>query len=154
MSATLFSKEWAEAAKDAINTFPDDAYRETKLFLYWDWITAAKSSFEGSLAICARDLPRDLPNDGSTGPRYVTFAFTGGECTSATVSDEQPDATFVLAGDYAAWKDIVEGYDAGKAVMYRRLRLEHGDVFRFFNRVYLFTESLVALSKIPATLPA
>jgi hypothetical protein len=39
-------------------------------------------------------------------------------------------------------------------MMYRRLRLEQGDVFRFFNRVYLFTESLVAISKVPATLPA
>lgn len=146
----LFSQEWADASKDAINTFPDDAYRDTKLFMYWDWIDAAKSTFEGSLALCVRDLP----SNGSTGPRYATFTFSGGECTSATLSDTQPDATFVLAGDYAAWKDIAEGYDAGKAVMYRRLRLEHGDVFRFFNRVYLFTESLVALSKIPATLPA
>jgi len=146
----LFSQEWAQAAKDAINSFPDDAYRDTKLFMYWDWITAAKGSFEGSLAICARDLP----SNGSTAPRYVTFGFSGGECTSATLSDEAGDATFVLAGDYAAWKDIADGYDAGKAVMYRRLRLEQGDVFRFFNRVYLFTESLVAISKIPATLPA
>ena len=146
----LFSKEWAEAAREAINAFPDDAYRDTKLFMYWDWITAAKSGFDGSLAICARDLP----SNGSTGPRYVTFTFADGEVTSATVSDTEPDATFVLAGDYAAWRDIAEGYDAGKAVMYRRLRLEKGDVFRFFNRVYLFTESLVAISKIPATLPA
>ena len=38
--------------------------------------------------------------------------------------------------------------------MYRRLMLEGGDVFRFFNRVYLFTESLVALSKVPTDLPA
>jgi putative sterol carrier protein len=146
----LFSQEWAEAAREAINTFPDDTYRETKLFMYWDWITAAKKGFDGSLALCARDLPKN----GSTAPKYVTFAFSDGECTSAAVSDEQPDAMFVLAGDYAAWKDIAEGYDAGKAVMYRRLRLEHGDVFRFFNRVYLFTESLVAISKVPATLPA
>jgi hypothetical protein len=146
----LFSQEWANAARDAINTFPDDAYRETKLFMYWDWIAAAKSGFKGSLAIGVRDLP----NGSSPSPRYVTFAFDDGECTTAMVSNEQPDATFVLAGDYQTWKDIIGGYDAGKAVMYRRLRLEHGDVFRFFNRVYLFTESLVALSKLPATLPA
>jgi hypothetical protein len=38
--------------------------------------------------------------------------------------------------------------------MYRRLRLEKGDVFRFFNRIYFFTEALVALSKVPASLPA
>jgi putative sterol carrier protein len=148
--ADIFSSEWAETARDAINTFPDDAYRDTKLFMYWDWIAAAKSSFEGSLALGVRDMP----NGSSQSPKYVTFAFSGGDCTSAFVSDDAGDATFVLAGDYETWKDIVGGYDAGKAVMYRRLRLEQGDVFRFFNRVYLFTESLVALSKVPATLPA
>jgi hypothetical protein len=146
----LFSEEWARAAKDAINTFPDDEYRETKLFMFWDWITAARTGFNGSLAICARDLP----SNGSVAPRYVRFVFEDGQVTDATVSDDAPDATFILAGDYAAWKDIAEGYDAGKAVMYRRLRLEQGDVFRFFNRVYLFTESLIAISKVPATLPA
>ncbi len=148
--AELFSEEWAEAAKDAINTFPDDEYRETKLFMFWDWIDAARKGFKGSLAICARDLP----SNGSIVPRYVTFAFEDGQVTKATVSDTAGDATFVLAGDYAAWKEIAEGYDAGKAVMYRRLRLEQGDVFRFFNRVYLFTESLVAIAKVPATLPS
>lgn len=146
----LFSQEWADAAAEAINTFPDDAYRETKLFLFWDWIAAARAGFNGSLAVGVRDLP----NGTAASPRYVTFAFTDGRVTSATLSDEAPDATFVLVGDHGAWKDIVEGYDAGKAVMYRRLRLERGDVFRFFDRVYLFTESLVALSKVPATLPA
>jgi hypothetical protein len=148
--AELFSKEWAEAAGEAINSFPDDAYRETKLFMFWDWITAARSGFDGSLAIGVRDLP----NGTAPSPKYVTFAFTDGQVSSTSVTDTAPpDATFVLAGDYQTWKDIVGGYDAGKAVMYRRLRLEQGDVFRFFNRVYLFTESLVALSKVPATLP-
>jgi hypothetical protein len=148
--ADLFSKEWAEAAAEAINTFPDDEYRETKLFMFWDWITAARAGFNGSLALGVRDLP----NGKSPAPKYVTFAFSDGQVTSTSVDDDAPDATFVLAGDYQTWKDIVGGYDAGKAVMYRRLRLEQGDVFRFFNRVYLFTESLVALAKVPATLPS
>ncbi len=114
--------------------------------MYWDWITAA-NTVQGT------------PRAERTGPavqwertaaRYVTFTFADGECTTRSVSDERPGATFVLAGDYAAWKDIAEGYDAGKAVMYRRLRLEEGDVFRFFNRVYLFTESLVATVEGPS----
>lgn len=145
----LFSQEWAEAARKAINTFPDDAYRETKLFMYWDWIAAAKSGFNGSLAVGVHDLP----NGSAPSPKYVTFTFADGECASVSLSDDVPDATFVLGGNYETWKDIIGGYDAGKAVMYRRLRLEQGDVFRFFNRVYLFTESLVALSKVPARLP-
>ena len=148
--ATFFTQEWADQARDAINAFPDDAYRETKLFMYWDWIAAARSSFNGTWAIEVRDLP----SNGSSGPAYVTFRFTDGQCTGAEISREEPEATFVLAGNYDVWKDIFDGYDAGKAVMYRRLRLEQGDVFRFFNRIYLFTESLVALSKVPATLPS
>ena len=141
--AELFSKEWAAAAKDAINGFPDDAYRETKLFMYWDWIDVAKNSFAGSLAIGDKDADR-----------YVTFTFKDGVVTDAVASDGVPDATFVLAGDQQTWKDIVDGYDAGKAVMYRRIRLVAGDVFRFFNRIYLFTESLVAVSRVETTLPA
>jgi hypothetical protein len=143
----FFGKEWAAAAQQAINAFPDDAYRETKLFMYWDWITAARKSFSGSWAIGVRDLP-------SKGPAYVTFTFADGVCTEASLSSEQPDATFVLAGNYDTWKDVIGGYDAGKAVMYRRFMLDSGDVFRFFNRIYLFTESLVAMTKVPATLPA
>jgi putative sterol carrier protein len=142
--ADLFSPEWAEAARNAIDTFPDDEYRATKLQMYWDWIDVAKQGFEGSLTLRARDHDR-----------CATFRFTGGKCASVDVSDQVPDdSTFVLAGDLQTFSDILEGYDAGKAVMYRRLRLEKGDVFRFFNRIYLFTESLVALSKVPATLPA
>ena len=139
----FFSTEWANEAKDAINSFPDDAYRETKLFMYWDWITAAKKSFNGSWAVGVRDLGK-----------YVKFTFKDGVIVSADLSDEAPDADFVLAGDLATWRDVMDGYDAGKAVMYRRFRLDKGDVFRFFNRIYVFTESLVAMTKVPAALPA
>jgi len=141
--ADFFSKEWASDARKAINEFPDDAYRETKLFMYWDWISAARKTFNGTWAVGVRDLSK-----------YVTFTFADGVVTSAELSDEPPDASFVLAGDLATWKDVMEGYDAGKAVMYRRFRLDSGDVFRFFNRIYVFTESLVAMTKVPATLPA
>jgi hypothetical protein len=141
--AELFTQEWAEDARSALNTFPDADYRATKLDMYWDWIKAANGGFKGSLALELKDEDR-----------FVTFTYADGEVASATVSSERPDATFILAGDRATWGDILDGYDAGKAVMYRRLRLVEGDVFRFFNRIYLFTESLVALSKVPATLPA
>ena len=142
--AELFTQEWAEQARNAIESFPDDEYRATKLEMYWNWIALAKDGFEGSLTLCARDISR-----------FATFTFSGGKCSSVSVTDAAPDdTTFILAGDLQTYADILEGYDAGKAVMYRRLRLEKGDVFRFFNRIYLFTESLVALSKVPATVPA
>jgi putative sterol carrier protein len=140
----FFGEEWAKAAANAINTFPDDAYRETKLFMYWDWITAARQGLDASWAVGVRDL------DG--GPKYVVFKFDGGKVTSSELTEDPSGADYVLAGDLATWKDIHEGYDAGKAVMYRRFMLDKGDVFRFFNRIYLFTESLVAMTKVGAAL--
>lgn len=149
--ADLFSSEWVADVKEAINSYPDPEYRATKLDLFWNWIDEARKGFTGTLVLCVRDLP----SNGSTKPAFATFDISEGRVTAADVVDAVPDdATYVLAGNYDVWKDIVEGYDSGKAVMYRRLRLEKGDVFRFFNRIYFFTESLVALSKVPARLPS
>ncbi len=151
MTSPLFSDGWASAVKDAINAYPDAEYRATKLDLFWMWIDEARKGFTGMLVLGVRDLPVN----GSNKPAYATFAINQGQVTGTAIVDEVPDeATYVLVGKFEVWKDIVEGYDCGKAVMYRRLRLEKGDVFRFFNRIYFFTESLVALSKVPAQLPA
>lgn len=149
--AEIFTKEWADDVRAAINSFPDADYRATKLDLFWNWIDAARKGIDGPFALGCRDLPT---NGG--GPKYAVFTIAGGECTKAEVSDEVPeDALYVLAGNYDVWRDIIaNGYDCGKAVMYRRFKLEKGDVFRFFNRIYFFTESLVALTKVPATLPS
>ena len=146
--AQVFTQEWADEVRTAVNSFPDPEYKATKLDMFWDWITVARNGFNGSFALGARDY------DG--GQKFVKLTIDAGECTKAEITDTQPeDARYVLAGDYDVWRDIVaNGYDCGKAVMYRRFRLEQGDVFRFFNRIYFFTESLVALSKVPATLPA
>lgn len=150
MASGLFTEAWADEVKDAINGYPDPEYRTTKLDLFWNWIDEARKGFTGMLVLGVRDLP----SDGSSAAAYATFAITEGRATEAAITEEVPEeATFVLVGNYDVWKDIVEGYDSGKAVMYRRLRLEKGDVFRFFNRIYFFTESLVALSKVPAALP-
>jgi hypothetical protein len=150
-STDLFSDDWAARVSEAINTYPDDEYRATKLDLFWNWIDEARKGFTGKLVLGVRDLP----SNGSTKAMYAAFAIAEGRVTETSIGDAVPDdATYVLVGDYAVWKDIIEGYDSGKAVMYRRLRLEKGDVFRFFNRIYFFTESLVALSKVPAKLPA
>lgn len=149
--ADIFTTEWAAEVKEAINSYPDDEYRATKLDLFWDWIAEARRGFSGMLALGVRDLP----SNGSTKPAYATFEISQGQVTSTGIADEVPEeTTYALVGNYDVWRDIIQGYDSGKAVMYRRLRLEKGDVFRFFNRIYFFTESLVALSKVPAQLPA
>ena len=146
--AELFTQAWADEVRAAVNSFPDPEYKATKLDMFWDWITVARNGFTGSFALGVREL--------NGGPKFVKLTIDAGECTKAEIVDAQPeDSRYVLAGDYDVWRDIISGgYDCGKAVMYRRFRLEQGDVFRFFNRIYFFTESLVALSKVPATLPA
>jgi putative sterol carrier protein len=149
--ADLFTADWAAEVKDAINTYPDDEYRATKLDLFWNWIDEARRGFSGMLVLGVRDLP----TNSSAKLAYATFAIKEGQVTDTAIVEDVPeDATYVLVGKFDVWKDITEGYDCGKAVMYRRLRLEKGDVFRFFNRIYFFTESLVALSKVPTKLPA
>lgn len=149
----LFTEEWAEEVRDAINSFPDPDYRATKLDLFWNWIDVAREGVNGVWALGVKDLPG--AGNGSGRPAYACFTIRDGKATAAEITDEPPaDALYVLSGKYEVWRDIVTGFDAGKAVMYRRLLLEKGDVFRFFNRVYFFTESLVALSKVPAELPA
>jgi len=149
--AELFTQQWADDVREALNSFPDAEYRATKLDMFWDWIDMARQSFKGSFAVGVRQLPVN-----GAGPKFLELTIEDGKCTKAEITDSQPkDARFVLAGDYDVWRDIIaNGYDCGKAVMYRRFRLEQGDVFRFFNRIYFFTESLVALAKVPATLPA
>jgi len=145
--AELFTQEWADEVREAVNGFPDPEYKATKLDMFWDWITVARNGFNGSFALGARDY------DG--GQKFVKLTIDAGECTKAEIVDAADDATYVLNGDLDVWRDIISNdYDCGKAVMYRRFRLEQGDVFRFFNRIYFFTESLVALAKVPATIPA
>ena len=51
------------------------------------------------------------------------------------------------------WADLVGGYDAGKAVMYRRFQLEQGDLLDFFRRVYFWVETLALVGRVPAKLP-
>ena len=142
--AEVFTQEGADEVRAAVNSFPDPDSKATKLDMFWDWITVARKGFNGSFALGARDLNK-----------FVKLTIESGECTKAEIVDAAPDATYVLTGDLDVWRDIISnGYDCGKAVMYRRFRLEQGDVFRFFNRIYFFTESLVALSKVKATIPA
>jgi putative sterol carrier protein len=141
--AEVFTQQWADEVRAAVNSFPDPEYKATKLDMFWDWITVARQGFNGSFALGARDLGK-----------FVKLTIADGECTGAEIVESADDATYVLNGNLDVWRDIIDnGYDCGKAVMYRRFRLEKGGVFRFFNRIYFFTESLVALSKVPATLP-
>lgn len=63
------------------------------------------------------------------------------------------DATFPLAGTYADWLAMLDGYDVGKTLMYRRLMLEKGETLQFFMAAFFWTELLAAIQSIPTEAP-
>ena len=71
----------------------------------------------------------------------------------ATRDDAEASATYILAGSYQDWREIMAGFDMGKAVMYRKLLLEKGEVLVFFKSIYYWTESLACVQRIPTRFP-
>jgi hypothetical protein len=143
----FFTKEWAEAIREAVNRGPSEDYLGSKLDDYWEWIDNARNSFEGHLGF-AISRAEELE------PEVVLLAFSGGQCTAAEIANVEamPPDTFLLAGERDAWRDLMSGYDAGKTVMYRRLLLVQGNLLGFFNRVYFFVELLALVGKVPTDL--
>ncbi len=67
--------------------------------------------------------------------------------------DDPLEADYVLAADLSTWRDLLGGADPGRVVMYRAMRLEEGEVVRFFRGIYFFVESLALIGRVPARLP-
>jgi hypothetical protein len=63
---------------------------------------------------------------------------------------EPAAATYVLGAPLDDWQELLDGADAGRLVVYRRIRLERGDVLAFFRMIYFVVESLAALGRVPA----
>lgn len=145
----FFSTEWAEAARDAWNAGPSEQVKAGKLQKYWDWIDDAKERTTAALGLAVDDLPGE-------GPNCVVLHLEKGVCTRAGVAprpEVEADTTYLLTGSFADWRDLMGGYDAGKTIMYRKLRLEHGELLDFFKGAYMWTESLACLQKIPTEFP-
>ena len=143
----FLSQEWAEEAREAVNRGPDDEYRKRKLDKYWDWIDMVRAGFVGSLALGVAD------GADSTESRYLRMDFADGSCTEAGVVGRADayQADFVLEGDEQTWRDLLSGYDPGKAIMYRRLMLRSGEILDFFKGIYFFVEVLGTIVRLPAT---
>ena len=144
----FFSKEWAEAAGDALAAGPSEQTRAEKLKEYWDFFELIKSGYQASWALGCRDLP-------GAGPSYLFVQWGGGTVTDARIigPDSPLDATYVLGMDYADWKALHEGYDAQRTVMYRKILLEDGDLLEFFTAIYFFVECLAVIGTVPADYP-
>ena len=147
-SYELLGPEWCEAVKEAVNSGPPPEERSAKLESYWQWVERAGKDFTGSLALEVSGLPE--------GPsRYVELTFENGTCTAVrpVSRDEAQQATFLLSIPYQVWPDLIAGYDMGKAVMYRKIRMLSGELLAFYNRVFYFIEVLSSVRRVPAQLP-
>lgn len=152
MSApTFFTPEWATAVGAALQAGPDEAARAAKLPEYWDFYDVVRDNHRASWALGVRDLPAELGG----GRGYLRVAWAGGRVEESRIvgAGEPPDAGYVLAGDYAGWRSLYDGYGALRTVMYRRLILEEGRLLDFFKSIYFFVESLALLAATPTHLP-
>lgn len=148
----FFSPQWADAVRDALNAGPDEETLAGKLPEYWDFYNLVRYTYPASWALGARDLPVELGG----GTRYLVVRWQDGHVHECRVLDdsESVDATFVLAADYHDWKALLEGYDALRTVMYRKLLLEEGDLLEFFKGIYFFVECLALIATVPTRFPA
>lgn len=147
----FFSGPWAEAVREAINRGPSPETKAAKLPGYWEWVDKAAESFDGSLSLKVTQAP---PETGLEG-KCLLLSLQGGRCTAARIVSEQEaaGATYRLTSRYADWPRLLAGYDMGRAVMYRMIRLEGGDLLEFFHRIYYFIEALACAAAVPTSLP-
>jgi SCP-2 sterol transfer family len=148
--AGFMTQDWAAEIQRAFSGWPDAERKASKLQDFWDWIDMISPFVTGRLALTVRDMPAG--SDGDT----LVLDFEAGNITAASVGERartEADAVFLLAGSYADWLSMLDGYDVGKMVMYRKLMLEKGDTLMFFTAAFFWTELLAAIQTIPAEVP-
>jgi hypothetical protein len=147
----FFSKEWADAVRDALVAGPSEQARAGKLQMYWDFFELIKAAYPASWALGCRDLAAELGDS----PAYLLIQWADGGVSDCRIigPDEPVEATYVLAMDYADWKALHDGYDSQRTVMYRKILLEQGDLLEFFKTIYFFVECLSVIGSVPAGYP-
>ncbi len=147
----FFSKEWADAVRDALVAGPSEDVKAGKLQEYWDFFELIKSGYPASWALGCSDLPAELGES----PAYLLVEWGGGTVAGCHIigPDDPLEATYVLAMDYSDWKALHDGYDAQRTVMYRKVLLEDGSLLEFFKTIYFFVECLAVIGAVPAGYP-
>ena len=150
--ADFFTKEWADAVRDALTAGPEERARAIKLQEYWDFFDFVRGIYPSSWALGCRDLPTELGG----GPAYLFVQWEGGTVTDCRIigPDDPLEATYVLGMDYADWKALHDGFDAQRTVMYRKMLLEEGDLLEFFKAIYFFVECLAVVGTVSAEFPS
>ena len=148
----FFSKQWADAVREALQAGPSESVRSTKLQEYWDFFELVRSLYPSSWALGCRDLPNELGG----GPAYLFVQWDGGTVSDCRIigPDDPLEATYVLGMDFADWRALHDGYDAQRTVMYRKMLLEEGDLLEFFKAIYFFVECLAVIGTVRATFPS
>lgn len=144
--ARFMTDAWAQQLRATFNDWPGEERKAGKLQDFWDWIDMIRPFVTGRLALAVRDMPAGADAD------TLVLDFEGGTVTAASVAERaaaQADAVFLLAASYADWMAMLEGYDVGKMVMYRKLMLEKGDTLMFFTAAFFWTELLAAIQSVP-----
>ena len=152
MASTFLSPSWVDAVRTALDAGPDEEALAGKLPEYWDFYRQVRANYNSSWALGVRDLPAELAG----GERYLYVAWGDDRVIECRILDESVPvtATYVLAADYQDWKALLQGYDALRTVMYRKLLLEQGDLLEFFKGIYFFVESLALIAAVPTSFPA
>jgi hypothetical protein len=154
VSVPFMTEEWAQAAREVINRWPDEAEQsdERKADSYWDYFSRKRGAFRGVLALGVSGLP------GESGSRYLALTFdAGGSCGRATIlpaPQALASAKIALEGTYQTWRDLAGGYDIGKAMTYHKLPLRVGGSVDLLRCVYFVHEVIVATLRVDAGLPA
>ena len=154
MSVPFMTEEWAQAAREIINRWPDEAEQadERKAESYWAYFSRKRGTFDGVLALGARGIP------GESGSRYLALTFDAeGSCARAAILPEPQalaTAKIALESTYQTWCDLAGGYDIGKAMTYHKLPLRVGGSVDLLRCVYFVHEVIVATLRVTAGLPA
>ncbi|HUA41589.1 MAG TPA: hypothetical protein VMA32_08490 [Streptosporangiaceae bacterium] len=148
--AGFMTEDWAAEIQRTFNAWPDAERKASKLQDFWDWIDMISPFVTGRLALTVRDMPAGAAGD------TLVLDLEAGNIVTVSVrerAEAEADAVFLLAGSYADWLSMLDGYDVGKMVMYRKLMLEKGDTLMFFTAAFFWTELLAAIQTIPAEVP-
>ncbi len=137
---------WAAACRQSANSWPEPAYKATKLQDFWDWIAMVRPFITGVVAFTVHEALPDA--DGDT----LALDFAEGVVTGASITTRaeiESGATFLLGGSREDWTDFLSGFDPGKMIMYRKLLLEKGETLQFFMAAFFWTELLAAMQTVP-----
>lgn len=145
--AAVLTNAWAADVAATIQQGPSAEYKATKLDKYWEWVEMTGGAFTASVAIGVSDPPASA--EGS----WLIIDFADGTCTGARITDaaEADASTFRLSATSADLDELLDGYDVGKALMYRKLHLLEAPpdkIHEFFRAIYFLKESLGLLAGV------